>query len=201
VCRAGRPYRLLSGAFVEASAAFLTALRDGGAASLSEAGLSFDGDFTDTDLDTSWSSSPASSHDVRGVRRPPVSHALTARLAGPFFAVKENRRPGFRLQKGRFHVFDQLGVSSCFSPRWIRAPQRSTGVSPRLPATRAGHQAILDAIPVAGCGYASLVERATSARSTAEMAKLLGAFAAAESRSCDYVSRTSARARSGAQSR
>jgi TorA maturation chaperone TorD len=188
--RAGM-YRLLSGAFVEEpSAAFLAALRDPAAlASLSEAGLEFDGDFKDTDLDAlveQLACEFTTMFAASGGFPPVESVRLTGRYQqDPFFAVKaEYRRAGFELQKSRFHVFhDQLGVELMFLAEML---ERCAAALDRddLPAFRRLERDIKRFWTLHPGrwvrGYASLVVRATEHSFYREMAKLLGAFAAEE---------------------
>lgn len=188
--RAGM-YRLLSGAFVEEpSAAFLAALRDPAAlASLSEAGLEFDGDLKDTDLDAlveQLACEFTTMFAASGGFPPVESVRLTGRYQqDPFFAVQaEYRRAGFELQKGRFHVFhDQLGVELMFLAEML---ERCAAALDRgdLPAFRRLERDIKRFWTLHPGrwvrGYASLVVRATEHSFYREMAKLLGAFAAEE---------------------
>jgi TorA maturation chaperone TorD len=184
-------YRLLSGAFVEEpSAAFLAALRDPAAlASLSEAGLEFDGDFTGTDVETlaeQLACEFTTMFAASGGFPPVESVRLTGRYQqDPFFAVKEvYRRAGFELKKGRFHVFhDQLGVELMFLAEMLDrcAAALDRGDIPAFRRLERDIKRFWTLHPGRWVrGYASLVERATEHSFYREMAKLLGAFAAAE---------------------
>ena len=184
-------YRLLSGAFVEEpSAAFLAALRDPAAlASLAEAGVNFDADFTDTELDTlvdQLACEFTTMFAASGGFPPVESVRLTGRYQqDPYFAVKEEyRRAGFELQKGRFHVFhDQLGVELMFIAEMLErcAAALDRGDVPAFRRLERDIKRFWSLHPGRWVrGYASLVERATEHSFYREMAKLLGAFAAAE---------------------
>jgi TorA maturation chaperone TorD len=184
-------YRLLSGAFVEEpSAAFLAALREPGAlASLAEAGVSFDADFTDADLDTlveRLACEFTTMFAASGGFPPVESVRLTGRYQqAPFFAVQEAyRRAGFELQKGRFHVFaDQLGVELMFLAEMLDrcAAALDQGDAVAFRRIERDIKRFWTLHPGRWVrGYASLVERATEHSFYRGMAKLLGAFAAAE---------------------
>lgn len=188
--RAGM-YRLLSGAFVEEPGVeFLAALRDPSAlASLAEAGLRFDADFTESDAGTlrdELACEFATLFAASGGFPPVESVRLTGRYKqDPLFRVQqEYRRAGFALQNGRFFVFeDQLGVELMFVAelleRSVDALERGDiAVFRRLERDIKRFWALHLGRWVRG--YARLVERAAEHSFYREMAKLLGAFSAAE---------------------
>lgn len=183
--------RLLAGVFVEEPGpAFIDALRRPEAlASLEEAGLRFDSDFTEPEtaalceaLAIEYSTLFAASGGF-----PPVeSVRLTGRYQQePLFAVKETyRRAGFEMGKGRFFVFeDQLGVELTFVAELLErcAAALAAGEQARYRATERELKRFWTVhLGKWVRGYARLVMRAAMHSFYREMARLLAEFAESE---------------------
>ena len=181
-------YRLLAGAFAEEPTHdYLQALRSPESlAALTEAGLSFDTDFTDTpltplqdELACEYATLLASPGGC-----PPVESArLTGRYQQePYFAVQKTyRRAGFALQKARFAVFeDSLGVELLFAARLLDRAETAL-IHGDMAAYRRIDKEIRRfwALHLGRWvrGYANLVERAAQHSFYREMSKLLRGFA------------------------
>lgn len=181
-------YRLLAGVFVEEpSVEFLASLRSPESmAALAQAGLRFDDDFLQPDLDAlaetlacEYTTMFAASGGFPAVE----SVRLTGRYQqAPHFDVKETyRRAGFAVRPGRFKVIeDHLGIELMFVAelldRCIAALDRGD---------LAGYRALERDIKRFWTlhpgrwvrGYCRLVERASEHSLYREMARLLAGFA------------------------
>jgi TorA maturation chaperone TorD len=184
-CRArAQLFRVLAAAFVEEpSRDFLAALRQPvSLAALAEAGLNFDADFLQPDLDRIEDDLACEFATLLAAPGgcPPVE---SARLAGryqqqPYYEVKEAyRAAGFEVQRGRFEVFDDaLGVELLFVAALLDRAAAAMAQDDR--ATLQSTQKELKRFWVQHLGrwargYAGLVARATEHSFYREMATLL----------------------------
>lgn len=191
-CRARADiYRLLGGVFVEEpTAAFLAALREPEAlASLAGAGVAFDADFTEPDLDSlvdRLSCEFANLFTVSGGFPPVESVRLYGRYQQePTHQTRETyRRLGFALSKGRFAVFpDQLGVELMFVAAMLDRVAVACDAGDDAEAVRLEKEIKRFWVAHLGRwvrGYASLIERAAEHSFYREMASFLAGFAAEE---------------------
>jgi TorA maturation chaperone TorD len=184
-------YRLLAGVFVEEpSAEFLDALRAPAMLQqLAEAGLHFDGDFTETSIDTlveqlaiEYTTLFANSGGF-----PPVE---SVRLFGRFKqepnfeTMQTYRRFGFVLRPGRFEVFaDQIGVELMFVAELLDRSAAALASGDAADAKRLEKEIKRFWVQHLGRwarGYAQLIERTAEHSFYREMARFLAGFAAEE---------------------
>ncbi len=184
-------YRLLAAAFIEEpGGAFLAALRTPEArAELTEMGVRFDADFTESELDeleSDLACEYATLFTAPGGCPPVESARLTGRMQQePFRRVQAvYAEAGFKLQPGRFTLFeDQLGVELSFLAAMFERLATAvdggdTAVARRLEKGIKRFWALHLGLWVRG--YASLLERVTVHSFYREIARLLAAFAEEE---------------------
>jgi putative dimethyl sulfoxide reductase chaperone len=184
-------YRLLAGVFVEEpSSEFLDALREPAMLQqLAEAGLHFDGDFTEASIDVlveqlaiEYTTLFANSGGF-----PPVE---SVRLFGRFKqepnfeTMQTYRRLGFVLRPGRFEVFaDQIGVELMFVAELLDRSATALASGDAADAKRLEKEIKRFWVQHLGRwarGYAQLIERTAEHSFYREMARFLAGFAAEE---------------------
>lgn len=191
-CRARASlYRLLSGVFVEESAAeFLAAIRTPDMQQqLAETGLQFDADFTAApmaELADALAVEYATLFAASGGFPPVESVRLYGRFKQEpnFETMQTYKRLGFKLQPGRFEVFaDQLGIELMFIAELLEREAQSLDAG-----DTATHRKLEKEIKRFWSqhlgrwvrGYARLIERAATHSFYREMARFLGGFAEEE---------------------
>lgn len=184
-------YRLLAGVFVEEpSSEFLDALRAPAMLQqLAEAGLHFEGDFTEASIDVlveqlaiEYTTLFANSGGF-----PPIE---SVRLFGRFKqepnfeTMQTYRRLGFVLRPGRFEVFaDQIGVELMFVAELLDRSARALESGDAADAKRLEKEIKRFWVQHLGRwarGYAQLIERTAEHSFYREMARFLAGFAAEE---------------------
>jgi putative dimethyl sulfoxide reductase chaperone len=184
-------YRLLAGAFVEeASPEFLDALRQPEMLRpLADAGLHFDGDFTDVPLDV-LEDQLAVEYATLFVASGGVPPVESVRLYGRFKQESEfetmqtYRRLGFVLQPGRHKVFsDQLGIELMFVAELLDRSAVALEGGDDNAARRIEKEIKRFWVQHLGRwvrGYARLIVRLAEHSFYREMARFLGGFAVEE---------------------